>query len=198
MCVNKSASIFTIFFLRNGHKSLVRIYNNLIGINNSFHKIFVLCNLDLRFKSYSKFCEVPLNLFGLITKEPVWPVDQLLTISYSFLLERSPFCKAFLCCMIKGFKVRISIGIPLNNDGLIGLLGMLLHMAVIIGSDCRSGEQSQCSPGFSRCPWFLLRLPPHFKYMLTFFITMLLSGVLLCEKCNLNWQIVPAKLTLPK
>ena len=157
---------------------MVRFHNNLIDINNSFHKIFVLCNLDLWFKSYSKFCEVPLNLFGLVTKETVWPIDQLLTISYSFLLERSPFCKALLCCMIKGSKVRISFVIRLNNDGLIGLLGMLVHMAVIIGSACRSGERSQCSPGLPRCPRFLLRLQPHVKYLLTFFITVLLSGVL--------------------
>ena len=98
-CVNKSASTFTFFFLRNKHKSLVRINIDMTDINNSF-LFFFLCNLDLWFKSYSKFCEVRLNLFGLVTKEPVWPVDQLLTISYSFLLERCPFCKAFVCCMI--------------------------------------------------------------------------------------------------
>ena len=123
-----------------------------------------------------------------------WLTDQLLTISYSFLLERSPFCKAFLCCMIYRSKVKFSIVVRLNNDGLIGLLGMLLY---IIGSACRSSEWSQCSPGLPWCPRFLLRLPPHVKYLLTFFITMLLSGVL-CGKCNLNWLIVPAKLTLPK
>ena len=85
--------------MRNMHKSLVRIYINIIDINNSFHTIFVLCNLDLWFKSYSKFREVPLNLFGLVTKEPVWQVDQLLTISYSFLLERPPRmqCKIQYC-----------------------------------------------------------------------------------------------------
>ena len=89
-CVKKKHINSYDFFLRNRQKSLVRIYNNIIDINNSFHKIFVLCNLDLWFKSYSKFCKVPLNLFGPVTKEPVWPVYQLLTISYSCLLERSP------------------------------------------------------------------------------------------------------------
>ena len=122
-CVNKGISTFTNSFLRNRHKSSIRTFNSIVDINNSFHRIFVLCNLDLWFKSYSKFCEVPLNLFGLVTKEPVWPVDQLLTISYSFLLERYPFCKAFLCCMISVSKLRFSIVIPLNNDGLISLLG---------------------------------------------------------------------------
>ena len=40
--------------------------------------------------------------------------------------------------MIEGSKVRFSIVFRLNNDGLIiGLLGMLLHMAVFIGSACR-------------------------------------------------------------
>ena len=124
----KTHQFLPFFFLRNRHRSLVRIYKNMSDINKSFHNIFVLCYLDLWFESYSNFSEVPLNLFGLITKEPFWPVDQLLNISYSFLLKRSPFCKAFLCYMIKGSKIRSNIVIRLNNGGLIGLLGMLLYM----------------------------------------------------------------------
>ena len=51
-----------------------------------------------------------------------------------------------------------------------------------------------------QCPWLLLRLMPYVKCLLTFRITVLLSGVLVCVcgKWNLNWLIVTAKLTLPK
>ena len=76
------------------------MYNNMIDINNIFHDIFVLCNLNLWFRSYSKSCEVPLNLFGLVTKEPVWEVDQLLILSYSSLLVRLPLRKSLLRCMM--------------------------------------------------------------------------------------------------
>ena len=54
VCVNKNAQT---------HKTLVGIYNNMIDMNNIFHWIFVLCNLDLWFRSYSKYCGVPLNLW---------------------------------------------------------------------------------------------------------------------------------------
>ena len=54
--------------------------------NNNLSQDFVLCNLDLWLKSYTKSCDVPLNLFGLVTKEPVWAVNQLLTGVYSYLL----------------------------------------------------------------------------------------------------------------
>ena len=59
------------FFLRNWRNILVRIYIDMTDMNNIFHWIFVLCNLDLWFRSYSKSCEVPLNLFGLDMNEPV-------------------------------------------------------------------------------------------------------------------------------
>ena len=64
----------------------------MIDINNIFHKIFVLCNLDLWFKSYSKSFEVPLNmlnLFVLVTKDP-WAVTSHWL--YPTLLGRSSFC----------------------------------------------------------------------------------------------------------
>ena len=37
-----SSILLQFFFLRNRHKSFVRIYNNIIDINNSFYKIFVV------------------------------------------------------------------------------------------------------------------------------------------------------------
>ena len=116
----KNTTTFTIFFWESGIKNLLRMYNSMIDINTIFHDIFVLCNLDLWFRSYSKSCEVPLNLFGLVTKEPVWEVDQLLTVSYSSLFVRSSLCKAFLSCMMWGCKVRSGIiVIWLNCNGLI-------------------------------------------------------------------------------
>ena len=117
-CVNKNATTFTIFFLRNWHKILIRIFNNIRDTNYIFYGIFVLCDLACWFKSYSKSCEVPLNLFGLVTKEPVWVVHQLVTISYSSLLGWSLFCKTFLNCIMWGCKVRLSFVIWLHDDGL--------------------------------------------------------------------------------
>ena len=65
-CVNKSASLKEHFFLRKLYVSFVKVYNNMIGNIISFYRIFVLCNLDLWFRTYGKSCKVPPNLFGLI------------------------------------------------------------------------------------------------------------------------------------
>ena len=67
--------LFYDFFQINRRKRLLKVNFSMIDINNIFHKIFVLCNLNLWFKSYEKSSEVPLNLFDLVTKDPVWAVD---------------------------------------------------------------------------------------------------------------------------
>ena len=46
----KTQQFLWFFFLRNQHKNLVRDDNDMIDVNNIFHKIFILCNLDLWFK----------------------------------------------------------------------------------------------------------------------------------------------------
>ena len=68
MCVNKSASTFTIFFFWETGIPVWLEFTIIIDINNSFHRSFYL---DLWFESYSKFCEVPLNILVWLQKEPV-------------------------------------------------------------------------------------------------------------------------------
>ena len=62
-CVNKSASLKEHFFLRKLYVIFVKVYNNMIGNIINFYRIFVLCNLDLWFRNYSKSCKVPPNLW---------------------------------------------------------------------------------------------------------------------------------------
>ena len=175
----------------------------MISINNIFHKIFVLCNLDLWFKSYSKSCGVPLNLFGLVMKEPVWAVDQPLAVSFSSW--KIPILQNICILLDVSVPSKIRSCDPIEiDDGLI--FGMLLHLAGIIKSACKaycSGQPSQCSPVFQHFLFFYYMYPPIsvkagaiVKYFLTFIITVLLSEVLECKKCNLHCLTVPAKLRL--
>ena len=80
------STIFTIFFLKHRHKSLVRVDINMININNILDKIIGLCNLDVWFKYLGKCCEVLLNLFGLVvTMKPVWGCWSAIGCSLLFL-----------------------------------------------------------------------------------------------------------------
>ena len=141
-CVNKNATTFTIFFLKNRRKILVRIYIDLIDMNNIFRWIFALCNLDFLVQKlqqilWSSF-ESPWSGY-----EGTWlSVHQQLIDSYSSLLRQSPFCKIFFYCMTLGCKVRPSVVIWLNDDELI--LCKLLHLAIIICLLAGRGVWSQC------------------------------------------------------
>ena len=135
------------------------------------------------------------NLFGLLINH--W--------QYPTLPGRSPSCKIFCILLDVSVASKIRSCDPIEiDDGLI--FGMLLHLAGIIKSACKayhSGQPSQCSPVFQHFLFFYYMCPPIsvkagaiVKYFLTFIITVLLSEVLECKKCNLHCLTVPAKLRL--
>ena len=180
--------LYLPFFLRNWHKSLVRVYNNMVDINNIFHKIFVLCNLDLWFKSYIKVLWNP--------SKSVWSghegtclggwsaTDHILSSWKIIILQ----IKHFYTAWYKGWgKIQYCY---LIEWWWANIRHELLHLAVIIGSACRVWHMKS-----------IVHLCFSTSWSSTMSQLLLLSGVLHCvecRKCNLNWLIVSVKLALPK
>ena len=164
------------FFLRNWHKSLVRVLNNIIEINSIFHKIFVVCNLDLGSQSYSKSCKVSMNIFGLVMKGPA--IDHILLFSsWKITILQSIFTV---------YDVRVQSKIwyydPIEWQWANNACYCIWQPSsgLYAGPAVRMKSMFTCVLallGLPQCPRFLLRLMQHVKYLLTFLITVCLSGV---------------------
>ena len=154
----------------------------MIDINNIFHKTFVLCNLNLWLKSYSKSCEVPLNLWSGYEGTCLGSF-QLLTSFFDHILLCSSLKITILQRVLTLHDWRVQNEIqycdpiewrwdnrPIRHDVAYGshhwvFLQDLQDLAYKVNFHLCSSTS-----GLPQCLWFLLRLGPHVKYLLTFLL----------------------------